>query len=149
ADLRFLTDAERRQLLVEWNAPRTEVRSQESGVRSETSDSWLLTSDSSCIHELFEAQAARTPDAVALVFEDRQLSYAELNARANQVAHHLRALGVDAEARVALCMGRSLDLVIGMLGILKAGGAYVPLDPSYPAERIAFMLQDSGAAVVL
>ena len=93
-----------------------------------------------CVHELFEEQVARTPDAVAVVFEDRQLSYRELNAQANRLAHHLIALGVRPDDRVALCMQRSLEMVVGLLGILKAGVAYVPLDPSYPAERLAYML---------
>jgi amino acid adenylation domain-containing protein len=102
-----------------------------------------------CLHELFEAQAARTPGAVAVVFEGEALSYAELNARANQLAHHLRALGVGPDARVGLCVERSLEMMVGLLAVLKAGGAYVPLDPAYPAERLAYMLADSGPAVVL
>src|SRR5204863_5751349 len=88
-----------------------------------------------CIHELFEEQVARTPDAVAVVFEDQQLTYGELNARANQLAHHLIALGVGPEVLVGICMERSLELIVGLLAILKAGGAYVPMDPSYPNER--------------
>ena len=102
-----------------------------------------------CIHELFEAQVRRTPEATAVVFEQQQLTYAELNARANRLAHHLRTLGVGPEVLVALAMERSLELVVGLLGILKAGGAYVPLDPSYPAERLAFMLTDTQAPVLL
>ncbi|MFL5380981.1 MAG: amino acid adenylation domain-containing protein, partial [Longimicrobiaceae bacterium] len=102
-----------------------------------------------CLHELFAAQAARTPDAAALVFEDEALSYAELNARANRLAHHLRALGVGPEARVGICVERSLEMVVGVLGVLKAGGAYVPLDPGYPAERLAYTLADSAPAAVL
>ena len=98
-----------------------------------------------CIHELFEAQAAKTPDAVAVVFEDRQLTYGELNARANRLAHHLRGLGVKPDARVAICVERGLEMVVGLLAILKAGGAYVPLDPAYPQERLGFMLADAGA----
>src|SRR5262249_2302415 len=89
--------------------------------------------------ELFAAQAAKAPDAVAVVFEDARLSYGELDARANQLAHHLRSLGVGPEVVVGLCVERSLELLVGLLGILKAGGAYLPLDPSYPAERLAFM----------
>src|SRR5207253_1535160 len=157
-DLRLLTEAERRQLLVEWNAAQRGVRSQESGVRSETA----------CIHHLFEAQAARTPDAVALVFDGppttdhrppttpsplhpftQHLTYLELNRLANQVAHYLQSLGVGPEVLVGVCMQRSLELLVALLGVLKAGGAYVPLDPSYPAARLAFMLEDSQAAVLI
>ena len=99
--------------------------------------------------ELFAAQAARTPDAVAVVFEDERLSYGELDARSNQLAHHLRGLGVGPEVIVGLCVERSPAMVIGLIGILKAGGAYLPLDPEYPAERLAFMLADADAAVLV
>ncbi len=102
-----------------------------------------------CIHQLFEEQAARTSEAVAVIFEDRQLTYADLNARANQLAHQLIRLGVRPEVLVGLCMERSLDLIVGILGVLKAGGAYVPLDPSYPAQRLVFMLADTQAPVLL
>ena len=95
---------------------------------------------------LFAAQAARTPDAVAVVFEDGTLTYAELDARANRLAHRLRGLGVGPGVLVGLCAERSLEMVVGLLAVLKAGGAYVPLDPDYPAERLAFMLADAGAA---
>ena len=98
---------------------------------------------------LFAAQAQRTPEAVAVVFEDRSLSYAALEAHANQLAHHLQSLGVGPEVIVGLCVERSPEMVIGLLGILKAGGAYLPLDPEYPAERLAFMLSDAGATVLL
>ena len=101
------------------------------------------------IHQLFEAQVARQPAAVALVYEDRQLSYGELNARANRLAHWLRRQGVGPDTRVAICIERSLDMVVGLLAILKAGGAYVPLDPAYPAERLAFMLADSAPVALL
>jgi natural product biosynthesis luciferase-like monooxygenase protein/amino acid adenylation domain-containing protein len=131
AELRCLTSAEQQQLLVDWNATQA-----------------ALPQDRT-MAQLFEAQAARTPDAVALVFEDRQLTYAELNARANRLAHHLRAQGVTTEVRVALCMERSIELLIGLFGVLKAGGAYLPLDPTYPAERLAFMLEDSQAAMLI
>ena len=94
-------------------------------------------------------RSARAPDAIAVLYEDRTLSYGELNRRANQLAHHLRALGVGPDEPVAICLQRSFELVIGVLGILKAGGAYVPLDPEYPAERLAYMLEDSAARVVL
>jgi amino acid adenylation domain-containing protein len=102
-----------------------------------------------CLHELFAAQAARTPDAVAVVYEDRHLTYGELERRSNQLAHHLRGLGVGPEVIVALCIERSLEMVIGLLGILKAGGAYLPLDPSYPQERLAYMLTDARTPVLV
>ncbi|WP_420718389.1 amino acid adenylation domain-containing protein [Pyxidicoccus sp. MSG2] len=102
-----------------------------------------------CLHSLIEAQVARTPDAEAVRFEDTALSYAQLDARANQLARHLRSLGVGPEARVGVCLERSLELVVALLGVLKAGGAYVPLDPAYPRERLAWMLEDSDASVLL
>ncbi len=102
-----------------------------------------------CIHQLFEAQVERTPDAIAVVFENQQLSYRALNARANQLAHYLKTLGVEPDVLVGLCVGRSLEMIVGLLGILKAGGAYVPLDPTYPKERLALMLSDSQVPVLL
>ncbi len=101
------------------------------------------------VHVRFEAQARRTPDAVAVVFEGEQLTYGQLNARANRLAHRLQRLGVVPDSLVALSVDRSLELVIGILGILKAGGAYVPLDPAYPQDRLEFMLSDSGARVLV
>ena len=101
------------------------------------------------IHALIERQAARDPEAVAVVFEDAQLTYAELNARANMLAHHLRSLGVGPDSLVGVCVERSLDMIVSLLGILKAGGAYLPLDPGYPAERLAYMLEDAAPAVLL
>ena len=98
---------------------------------------------------LFAAQAARTPDAVAVVFEERTLSYAALDAHANRLAHHLQSLGVGPETMVGLCVERSPEMVVGLLGILKAGGAYLPLDPDYPPERLAFMLADAGCPVLV
>src|SRR5215218_7323289 len=98
---------------------------------------------------LFAAQAARTPDAVAVVFEERTLSYAALDAHANRLAHHLQSLGVGPETMVGLCVERSPEMVVGLLGILKAGGAYLPLDPNYPRERLAFMLADAGCPVLV
>ena len=102
-----------------------------------------------CIHELFEAQAARAPEAVALVFGERTLSYGQLNERANRVAHRLIGEGVGPDTLVGLCAERSLEMVIGLMGVLKAGGAYVPIDPSYPEERVAYLLSDSGVSLVL
>ena len=104
---------------------------------------------SATLPELFAAQVARTPDADAVVFEDERLSYGELDARSSQLAHHLRGLGVGPEVVVGLCIERSLAMLVGLLGILKAGGAYLPLDPDYPPERLAFMLADAGAPVLL
>ncbi|MFL5802017.1 MAG: amino acid adenylation domain-containing protein, partial [Roseiflexaceae bacterium] len=126
-----LPEAERRQVLEQWNAT-------ESAYPTET-----------CIHELFERQAEQRPDGIALVQDDNSLSYGELNARANRLAHYLRRRGVEPDTRVAICMQRSFELVIALLATLKAGGAYVPLDPAYPAERLAFMLNDSAPAVLL
>ncbi|HEU0300275.1 MAG TPA: condensation domain-containing protein, partial [Longimicrobium sp.] len=128
-DLPLLPEAERRQVLEEWNAT-------EAAYPADT-----------CIHELFEAQAERTPDAAAVVFEEQQLTYRELNERANRLAHHLRRLGIGPEVRVGVCLERTHEMVVSLLGVLKAGGAYVPLDPGYPAERLAFTLADSGVAV--
>ena len=131
AELPLLTAPERHQLLVEWNATQTDYPKDK------------------CIHQLFEEQVARTPDAIALVFEDQQLSYQALNAKANQLAHYLQTVGVKPDTLVAICMDRCIDLVISLLAILKAGGAYVPLDPTYPRERLAFMLEDTNARVLL
>ena len=102
-----------------------------------------------CLHEFIEEQAARTPDSIALIFEDTALTYYELNARANQLAHHLRVLGVVPDSLVALCAERSVEMVVALLGILKAGGAYVPLDPSYPKERLTVMLRDAAPRTIL
>ncbi|MGS0897672.1 non-ribosomal peptide synthetase, partial [Burkholderia stagnalis] len=102
-----------------------------------------------CLHELFEEQASRTPEAVAVVFEGARLSYGELNARANRVARYLRRQGIGPDQRVAICVERSLEMMVSLLGVLKAGAAYVPLDPSYPADRLAYMLVDSAPAAVL
>ncbi|HEV3391341.1 MAG TPA: amino acid adenylation domain-containing protein, partial [Solirubrobacteraceae bacterium] len=102
-----------------------------------------------CVHDLFAAQASRTPEAVAVALGERQLSYGELECRSNQLAHHLQGLGVGPDVVVGLCVERSLDMVVGLLGILKAGGAYLPLDSSYPAERLAYMLRDARAPVLV
>ncbi|MBW4537640.1 MAG: amino acid adenylation domain-containing protein [Myxacorys chilensis ATA2-1-KO14] len=102
-----------------------------------------------CVHQQFEAQVELTPDAIAVIFQDQQLSYQELNQRANQLAHYLQTLGVGADVLVGICVDRSLDMIVGILGVLKAGGAYVPLDPAYPASRLAFMLADAQVPVLL
>ncbi|HEY9820921.1 MAG TPA: amino acid adenylation domain-containing protein, partial [Candidatus Sericytochromatia bacterium] len=129
--LPLLTQAERHQLLVEWNDTKVEYPFDK------------------CIHQLFEEQVELTPDSEAVLFEDKQLTYRELNQRANCLAHHLRTLGVGPEVLVGICVERSLEMVVGLLGILKAGGAYVPLDPAYPPERLAFMLEDASVRVLL
>ncbi|MBE8597834.1 non-ribosomal peptide synthase/polyketide synthase [Xenorhabdus sp. BG5] len=129
--LEILPETERTLLLKTWNATETEYP------------------DSLCIHQLFEQQVERTPNATALVYEEQTLSYAELNARANRLAHQLIALGVVPEQRVALCVTRSLAMVVGLLAVLKAGGAYVPLDPAYPSERLVHILNDAAPLVLL
>jgi amino acid adenylation domain-containing protein len=129
--LEMLSARERKEVLVEWN---------------QTNVAW---GDEQTLPKLFEVQVARTPAAVAVSYEGRQLSYAELNARANQLAHYLRKLGVGPEIRVGLCVERSPEMVIGLLGILKAGGAYLPLDPSYPPARLNFMIDDASAHIIV
>ncbi|MDT5293775.1 MAG: hypothetical protein QOJ76_655 [Acidobacteriota bacterium] len=126
-----LAPDEREQLLVEWNRTAAPFARE------------------SVLHELFEAQAERTPDAAAVVYEGEQLSYAELNRRANQLAHYLRSRGVVPEQRVGICVERSAEMMVAVLGVLKAGGAYVPLDPRYPRERLSFMLEDAEVGVLL
>src|ERR1051325_4899499 len=102
-----------------------------------------------CVHQLFEEQGEKAPEAIAVMYVDQVLSYGELNRQANQLAHYLKKMGVKPDTRVGICVERGMDMIVGLLGILKSGGAYVPLDPSYPTERLRFMLQDSGPAVVL
>ena len=102
-----------------------------------------------CLHALVEAQVRRTPERVAVIFQNHSLTYDALNRRANQLAHRLRALGVGPDVLVGVCMERSLDLVVALFGVLKAGGAYVRLAPTYPAERLAFMLADARVPVLL
>ncbi|MEG4045088.1 amino acid adenylation domain-containing protein [Microcoleus sp. Pol17_C1] len=131
ANLQYLSAQERYHLLVECNNTLVDYP------------------QDLCIHQLFEMQADRTPDAVALVFGEERVTYGELNLRSNQLAHYLQKMGVGAEVLVGVCCGRSLDLIVGMLGILKAGGAYLILDPSYPAERSSFMVKDAQLSVVL
>ncbi|WP_435635617.1 amino acid adenylation domain-containing protein [Pseudomonas solani] len=129
--LDYLDAGERQQLVGQWSSATLDYPSER------------------FVHQLFEDQAGTTPTAAALLFESRQLSYAELNARANRLARHLMALGVGPDVRVGLAVERGLDLVIGLLAVLKAGGAYVPLDPGYPSDRLLCMIEDSGAALVL
>ncbi|NER29541.1 MAG: amino acid adenylation domain-containing protein, partial [Symploca sp. SIO1C4] len=131
SQLPLLTEVEKQQLLIEWN------------------DTQLNYPQNQCIHQLFEEQVEKTPKAVAVVFEDEQLTYYELNCRANQLAHYLQSLGVGSDVLVGLCVERSLEMVVALLGILKAGGAYVPLDPDYPTERLSFMLQDAQLSVII
>ena len=128
--LPLLTGAERKLILQEWNNTRIDF-------------------PAACVHELFEQQAARCPDAIALDFEEQQLSYGELNRRADHLAHHLRKCGVGPEVLVGLMVERSVEMVVALLGILKAGGAYVPLDPSFPPDRLACMVEDSQMRVLL
>ena len=129
--LPILGAEERQKLLVEFNATAVDYNLDQT------------------LHGMFEAQVERTPNALAVKAGDRFLTYGELNRRANRLAHHLRELGVQADSRVGICVERGLDMVVGLFAILKAGGGYVPLDPAYPAERIAYMLQDSAPVVVL
>jgi amino acid adenylation domain-containing protein len=131
AQLQLLTEVEKQQLLIEWN------------------DTQVDYPVDKCIHELFEEQVEKTPDAVAVVFENQQLTYDQLNCRANQLAHYLQSLGVGADVLVGICVERSWEMIVGLLGILKTGGAYVPLDPDYPTERLSFMLADAQVSVLL
>ena len=129
--LPILSEAERHHLLYELNDTGTDFSSDK------------------CTHQLFEEQAAKSPDAAAVVFEGASLSYAELNSRANQLAHYLQQLGVRPDERVAICVERSFEMAVALMAVLKAGGAYVPLDPSYPVERLRYMLQDSAPVALL
>ena len=131
AELPLLTTAERQQMLVDWNLTETAFQSDR------------------CIHQIFETQAQQTPDEIAVTFADRSLTYCQVNQCANQLANYLRSIGVGPETLVGICVERSLEMVVGLLGILKAGGAYVPLDPAYPVDRLAYMLGDSQVPVLL
>jgi amino acid adenylation domain-containing protein len=131
ADIEFLTGEERRELLVEWNANRIEYP------------------ESSCVHQLFETQAAKTPEAFAVEFCGQRLTFAELNARANQLANYLMKRGIGPGSMVGVSVERSFEMMVAILGVLKTGAAYVPLDPTYPRERIAFMIHDTAAQVVI
>jgi amino acid adenylation domain-containing protein len=129
-DLPILTQEETQQLLIEWNQTQKPV-------------------SNCCLHSLFAAQVAKMPDAIAVEYQGQSLTYAELNQKANQLAHFLQDFGIQANSLVGICLDRSLDMIIALLGVLKAGGAYVPLDPAYPAERLAFMLADAEVSLLL
>ncbi|MEO1376010.1 MAG: amino acid adenylation domain-containing protein [Cyanobacteria bacterium J06635_10] len=131
SELQLLTPPEIQQLLVEWNDTKTDYP------------------EDKCIHQLFEAIVEKTPSDIAVIFENQQLTYQELNSRANQLAHYLQQQGVKSDTVVGICMERSLEMVVGLLAIMKAGGAYMPLDPAYPKERLAFTLSDSQVRVLL
>ena len=125
-ELPMMSEEEREEVIVEWNQTVVEYPKDR------------------CVHELYEQQVEQTPDAVAVVYEAEHLTYHELNRRANQLAHYLREMGVGADVKVGLCVERSVEMIVGLLGVMKAGGAYLPLDASYPQERLAYMIEDSG-----
>ena len=131
SQLPLLTEFEKQQLLIDSHNPQVDYPVDQ------------------CIHQLFEEQVKRTPDAVAVVFEGQKLTYNELNCRANQLAHYLQSLGVKPDELIGICVERSLEMIVGILGILKAGGAYVPLDPEYPQERLSFILKDAQVKVLV
>ncbi|MBE9167121.1 amino acid adenylation domain-containing protein [Pleurocapsales cyanobacterium LEGE 06147] len=130
-DLPYLSPTEEKQLLLEWNDTKTDYPQE------------------LCFHQLLEAQVTKTPDAIALVFEDRSITYFELNRRADRLANYLKNLGVKPDAIIGVCLERSIEMVVGLLAILKAGGAYLPLDCSYPQERLAFMIEDANISILL
>ncbi|SKB14961.1 non ribosomal peptide synthetase, involved in aeruginosin biosynthesis [Planktothrix sp. PCC 11201] len=130
-ELPLLTEAEKYQLLVDWNQTESPYPRDQ------------------CIHQLFEEQVTKNPDAIAIIYEQESLTYQQLNQKANQLAHYLKSLGVETDSLVGICVERSLEMIVGLLGILKAGGAYVPLDPDYPQERLSFMLTDTQVKVLL
>jgi amino acid adenylation domain-containing protein len=134
--LPLLTESERHQLLVEFNQNQSKIQNPKSKIQH-------------CFHQLFEEQVERSPDAIAVVFEDEQLTYRQLNNRSNQLAHYLQKLGVSPEVLVGICLERSVEMIVGLFGILKAGGAYVPLDPTYPQERLNFMLEDAQVSILI
>src|ERR1041385_253509 len=131
AKLDLMTEAEQRRLLVDWNDTQTDFPCDQT------------------IHQLFQEQAARTPDQLAIVCGNERVTYSELNENANRLAHHLRRRGIGPEMRVAICVERSVEMIVALLGVLKTGAAYVPLEPNYPAERTNFILQDSQARLLL
>ena len=131
SELELLTEGEKQQILVEWN------------------DTAMEYPKDKCVHQLFEEQVRRTPEAVAVACGEEKLTYQELNEKANQLGHYLQKLGVGSEVLVGICVRRTLEMIVGMLGVMKAGGAYVPMDPSYPHERLAYILKDTRAPVLL
>ncbi len=131
SELKLLRDEEQQQILVDWNSTAVEYPR------------------GKCLHQLFEEQVERTPDAVAIVYDNTQVTYKALNEKAQRLANHLQTLGVGPESLVGLCVERSVEMMVGLLGILKAGGAYVPIDPSYPAQRLSFMMADAQVPVLL
>ncbi|MFG6101395.1 amino acid adenylation domain-containing protein [Leptothoe sp. EHU-05/26/07-4] len=131
ADLSILTQQEQQQQLIDWNSTQVKYNKDQ------------------CIHKLFEMQVEATPTAIAVVSEGKQLTYRELNTRANRLAHHLRALSVKPEVLVGICAEKSLEMIVGVMGVLKAGGAYVPLEPNYSKERLKFVLEDTQASILL
>ncbi len=131
SELPFLMESEKCLILEEWN------------------DTTRDYPQDRCFHQAFEAQAEKTPDAVATIFDGQNITYGELNARANQLSHRLKKMNVSADNLVGICVERSIEMMIGLLGIMKAGGAYVPVDPAYPRDRVAFMLEDAGISVLL
>src|SRR6185503_7971176 len=131
SELEITSPGEREQLLFAWNRTESSTRTDK------------------CFHQLFEEQAKKTPAAIALVDKRMRITYADLNVRANRLAHHLRRLGVGPDVLVGICVERSLEMVVGLLGILKAGGAYVPLDPTYPRERLSLLLSETGVHVIV
>jgi len=136
SELSILTEAERHQLLVEFNHNQSQIPNPKSQILP-------------FFHQLFEAQVEKTPDAIAVDFEDVQITYSELNIQANQLAHHLQQLGVMPDVLVGICVERSPEMIVGLLGILKAGGAYLPLDPTYPQEHLNFILEDAKVSVLV
>ncbi|NEP88100.1 MAG: amino acid adenylation domain-containing protein [Okeania sp. SIO2C2] len=131
AALPFMKETELEQILVAWNSTKIDYP------------------DEKCIHQLFEAQVEKTPDAIAVVFEEQKLTYWELNSKANQLAHYLQKLGVVPEALIGICVERSVEMIVGLLGILKVGGAYVPLDPNYPISRLNYIIEDAKLSILL
>ena len=150
------TLAQQYQTVVDWAVRNPDTPISEVRLLGETERQMLLdlnhthaTYPNCCIHELFEAQVQRTPNAIAVVFADQSLTYRELDCRANQLAYYLQSQGIRPDTLVAICLMRSLDLVIGILGVLKAGGAYVPLDPVYPQHRLNDMLTDAQVGLLI
>ncbi|WP_437884679.1 AMP-binding protein, partial [Pseudomonas sp. LRF_L74] len=130
-ELPLLSQEERKQIVYDWNCTDAEYPNER------------------CIHQLIEEQVLKAPDAIAVVFEDQQLTYEQLDKQANRLARKLIELGVGPDVLVGIAVDRSLEMVVGLLAILKAGGAYVPLDPEYPQDRLAYMIEDSGIGLLL